>query len=259
MGNKKDGFGLIDSARKSDIALKEGAWLIADAHYAHYNEAFYDFLSRIKTEDLPPQIVFMGDIFDLFFPNAQNSIQPNRKMADLLQQIARQCEVIYLEGNHDFGLNAFFAGRIRVIPRSRQPLMAGFGKKRIALHHGDLLQGVCYELYTALIRNPFVDNILNGVDTLTNGAVINRLERYNRNKKPCYKIENFEEMARRRLDVLMQRYGFDFWIEGHFHQNIRFEYGDVSYFNLPAFVCAKTYTVTRFDGETIRFEERMAT
>ena len=238
-----------------DISLKDGAWLIADSHYAHYNTALYDFLSAVDPADLPPQLLLMGDIFDLLFGYAQNSIQPNRKMVDLLKQIARQCEVIYLEGNHDFGLGPLFDGAVRVVPRSRQPLSAACGGKLIALHHGDLLQGVGYEIYTALIRNSYIDRILNLADSASNGAVIGWLERYNRNKKPCYKIDDFEKRMQSRLDILKKRYDFDIWIEGHFHQNIRFEYDNVSYFNLPAFACAKTYIVTRLIGDSVEFEE----
>jgi len=58
-----------------------------------------------------------------------------------------------------------------------------------------------------------------------------------------------------RLDTLKRRYRFDIWIEGHFHQNIRFDYGGMSYFNLPAFACAKTYIVTRLIGDSLEFEE----
>ena len=229
--------------------------MIADSHYAHYNTALYDFLSSVDPADLPPQLLLMGDIFDLLFGYAQNSIQPNRKMVDLLKQIARQCEVIYLEGNHDFGLEPLFDGAVRVVPRSRQPLSAACGEKLIALHHGDLLQGAGYEIYTALIRNSYIDRILNLADSASNGAVIGWLERYNRNKKPCYKIDDFEKRMQSRLDILKKRYDFDIWIEGHFHQNISFEYDNVSYFNLPAFACAKTYIVTRLIGDSVEFEE----
>ncbi len=242
-----------------EIVLKDGAWFVADSHYAHYNTALYDLLSSIDPDDLPPQLFLMGDIFDLLFGYAQNSIQPNRKMVDLLKQIARQCEVIYLEGNHDFGLEPLFGGDVRTVARSCQPVTALYGGGRIALHHGDLIQGAGYEIYTALIRNRYIDRILNLVDTASSGAVIRWLERYNRNKRPCYKIDGFEERMQSRLDILKRRYDFDIWIEGHFHQNIRFDYDGTSYFNLPAFACAKTYIVTRLVGDSVEFEEKTVT
>ncbi len=246
-------------SQENSFSLKDGAWLIADAHYAHYNTALYEFLSKLTPEELPPQLLLMGDIFDLLFGYAQNSIQPNRKMVDLLKQIARQCEVIYLEGNHDFGLQPIFGGAVRSVPRSGQPLIASAAGRRIALHHGDVLQGTGYELYTALIRNRFVDRSLNLLDNVSGGSVIGRLERYNRAKKPCYRIDGFEKRMQKRLDILKKRYDFDLWIEGHFHQNIRFDYEGVGYFNLPAFACAKTYIVARFTDDSLEFEERRAT
>ncbi len=244
---------------KEEIAIKEGAWLIADSHYAYYNTTLYDFLSKIEPKNLPPQLILMGDIFDLLFGNAQNSIQPNRKMVDLLKQIARVCEVIYLEGNHDFGLEPIFGGVVRVVPRSSQPIFAKVGRFRVALHHGDTLQGVGYELYTAAIRNRYVDKTLNLLDTLSDGAVIGWLERYNRKKRPCYEIDDFEERMQRRLETLRRKYTFDYWVEGHFHQGIGFSYKGISYFNLPAFACAKRYIVIRSFEDSIEFERRSVT
>lgn len=245
--------------KENRVILKDGAWLIADSHYARYNTLLYDFLSSVAPQNLPPQLILMGDIFDLLFGYAQNSIQPNRKMVDLLKQIARECEVIYLEGNHDFGLKPIFAELVKVVPRSAQPLVCEAGEVRVALHHGDTLQGLGYELYTAVIRNRFVDRALNMLDTFTGGSVIDWLESYNRKKRPCYEIEDFEERMRSRLDILMNRYSFDYWIEGHFHQDIGFEHRGVSYFNLPALSCAKRYIVIRSADGFIGLEERSVT
>ena len=240
------------------LNLKEGAWLIADAHYAHYNPVLYRFFSSLKISDLPPQMILMGDIFDLLFADAPNSIEPNLKMVDRLKRISESCEVIYLEGNHDFGLEKLFGETMRVVKRADQPLMASFGTQRIALHHGDLLQGVLYEIYTALIRNPLIDRLLNRIDTLKEGAVIGWLENYNRKKKPCYRIEGFEMQMRRRLDLLMKRYDFDIWVDGHYHQKRAFEYRGRQYRNLPAFACDQRFVVVKSSPDGIDFEDKKA-
>ena len=239
----------------SSILLKEGAWLIADAHYAHYNTKLYDFLSALGPADLPPQMILMGDIFDLLFGHAPNSIEPNRKMVDLLQRISMRTEVIYLEGNHDFGLKEIFGGSMRVVERSKQPLIASFAGKRVALHHGDILQGMGYEIYTAWIRNRWVDGILNRIDTFTEGAVIGWLERYNRKKKPCYRIENFENRVKERLEIIKKRYLFDIWIDGHFHQNVHLAFEDVEYVNLPAFACSGSFTIIKSGKNGLEYVE----
>ena len=240
----------------STLALKPGAWLIADAHYAHYQRDLYTFLASLEPSRLPPQLFLMGDIFDLLFGHAPNSIEPNREMVDLLKRIGRSCETIYLEGNHDFGLASVFGETMRVVPRSAQPLVARYGRRRIALHHGDVLQGAGYELYTALIRNPLIDRALNAIDTLKGGVVIDRLEAYNRKKKPCYRIEGFEAKVRQRLDAFVETYDFDIWVEGHFHQDFSTVYREKRYVNLPAFACDGTIVEVLEKSGDIEFEKR---
>ncbi len=230
------------------VTLQPGAWFLADAHYSRFKPRLYDFLNALGPEDLPPQLVLMGDIFDLLFGNAPNSIEPNRKMVDLLLRISERVETIYLEGNHDFGLREIFGDAMRIVPRSEQPLMAEFGGRRIALHHGDILQGLGYELYTAWIRNRWVDRALNRIDTRKNGAIIDWLERYNAKKRPCYRIEGFEEKMRERMARLRRRWRFDLWIDGHYHQNVRYRFDGVEYVNLPAFACDGTYTILKGSG-----------
>ncbi|WOE70636.1 UDP-2,3-diacylglucosamine diphosphatase [Hydrogenimonas thermophila] len=237
------------------LTLKDGAWLIADAHYAHYNTALYDFLS-CKDEDLPPQLILMGDIFDLLFGNAPNSIEPNLKMVDLLKSIAKKVEVIYLEGNHDFGLKTIFGDSIKIVPRTKQPLFMSANSKVVALHHGDMMQGIGYEIYTALIRNRWIDRVLNTIDSLRDGKIIDWLERYNRQKKPCYSIDSFENIVSQRLDILEQKFEFDYWVEGHFHQNVQYNFNEKKYCNLPAFACCQSYIVVKLSESGINFIEK---
>ncbi|WP_456381539.1 UDP-2,3-diacylglucosamine diphosphatase [Hydrogenimonas sp.] len=256
MGSEGSGIsGPFSASPGPSLLLKEGAWFIADAHYAHYHSELYDFLSSLSDGDLPPQMILMGDVFDLLFGYAPNSIEPNRKMVDLLKRMSFHTEIVYLEGNHDFGLKRVFGDSIRVVERSRQPLVARCGETRIALHHGDILQGRGYEIYTAWIRNPVVDTTLNLIDTATKGAIIGWLERYNRKKRPCYPIENFEELVKKRLEIVKKECLFDIWIEGHFHQNVHFGFGDVEYINLPAYACSRSHIMLKRTKKGLEFVE----
>ncbi|WP_456452037.1 UDP-2,3-diacylglucosamine diphosphatase [Hydrogenimonas sp.] len=236
--------------------LKPGAWLIADAHYAYYQPGLYSFFESLEPSELPPQLVLMGDIFDLLFGDAPNSIEPNRKMVDLLKRIAGSVEVVYLEGNHDFGLASIFGGAMRILRRGEQPLIARFGEKRVALHHGDVLQGAGYEIYTALIRNRWIDRALNRVDTLKKGAIIEWLEAYNRRKRPCYRIEGFEAKAKERLETFAASYDFDVWVEGHFHQDMATSHFGKRYVNLPAFACSGEIVEVLGEKGDIEFVKR---
>jgi len=243
-------------SHKRVVALKDGAWLIADAHYAHYNSALYDFLVSLKDSDLPPQLILMGDIFDLLFGYAPNSIEPNLKMVDLLKCIAQKVEVVYLEGNHDFGLQPIFGDSIKIISRSEQPFIMSVNSKILALHHGDIMQGIGYEIYTALIRNRWIDLALNSIDSLKRGSIIGWLERYNRQKKLCLSIDNFKEKVSQRLDILGQKFKFDYWVEGHFHQNLKQSFNEKIYCNLPAFACCQSYIVVKLGRSSINFIEK---
>jgi len=240
----------------SSIQLQDGAWLIADAHYAYYNSTLYDFFVSLEATDLPPQLILMGDIFDLLFGYAPNSIEPNLKMVDLLKSIAQKIEVIYLEGNHDFGLKPIFGDCMRIIPRSKQPFCMSANSEIIALHHGDIMQGVGYELYTALIRNRWIDYVLNSIDSLQSGSIIGWLEKYNRKKKPCYRIDDFEDKILKRLNQLKKKYRFNYWVEGHFHQNLQNTYDEKKYCNLPAFACCQSYIVVKLSESGINFIEK---
>jgi len=236
--------------------LKDGAWLIADAHYAHYNSALYDFFISLKDSELPPQIILMGDIFDLLFGNALNSIEPNLKMVDLLKCIAQRTEVIYLEGNHDFGLKPIFGNSIKIVSRKQQPLFMSANSKIVALHHGDIMLSVGYEIYTALIRNRWIDLALNSIDSLQKGSIIGWLERYNRQKKLCLSIDNFKDKVSQRLGILRQKYIFDYWVEGHFHQNFQYNFNENRYYNIPAFACCQRYIVVKLSKSDINFIEK---
>jgi len=250
------------SPKKSSILhppssiLKNGAWLIADAHYARYNSALYNFLVSLKDSDLPPQLILMGDIFDLLFGYAPNSIESNLKMVDLLKYTGKKTEIIYLEGNHDFGLKPIFGDFMKIVSRDEQPLIMSANGKLIALHHGDIMQGVGYEIYTELIRNRWIDHILNSIDSLQNGSIIEWLERYNRKKKLCLSINDFENIVLERLEILGQKFKFDYWIEGHFHQNREFNFNEKKYYNIPAFACCQSYIVVKLSESGINFIEK---
>ena len=118
------------------------------------------------------------------------------------------------------------------------------------------MQGVGYEIYTALIRNRWLDLLLNSIDSLRSGSIIGWLEDYNLQKKLCLPIEKFEEKVFQRLEVLEKRFKFDYWIEGHFHQNAKLTFNGKKYCNLPAFACCQSYIVVKLCESGINFIEK---
>lgn len=235
----------------SPDTLRVGAILVADAHCAPWRPPFADFLIALEEGRIvTPQLVLMGDIFDLLFGPIPGSVEANRESVDRLNRLAERIEIVYLEGNHDFLLCDVFPG-VRVIAREAQPWMARSGGQTVALSHGDRKMGWGYEIYTALIRNRMLLWVLNRLDQIGNGFILRYLERSMKCKNHCKTIEDFEFKTKNRLKQ-MDMDGIDVWIEGHFHQNRTLEISHCHYINLAAFACNERYfTVQSTENEPL--------
>jgi UDP-2,3-diacylglucosamine hydrolase len=234
--------------------LHEGAILVADSHCAAWRPAFMDFLGALdRSEIKTTQLVLMGDNFDLLFGPVTQTLDDNRASIELLSRLSAKIEIIYLEGNHDFRLSNLFPA-INVVARSQQPLMLTYEKQRIALLHGDLMVPFGYALYTSLIRNRPILFCLNIINTVFNGIIINKLSQQMQRKNHCQKIQNFEAIASRHTTAPWVS-KCDVVIEGHFHQNRRFDVGRLKYINLGAFACNERYYVVKSSQERTILDE----
>ena len=220
--------------------LQVGAILIADAHCAPWRTSFIDFLQAIESGVIvTPQLILMGDIFDMLYGPIPRTYHYNTQGIDLLNQLSEKIEIIYLEGNHDFLLADLFP-KIEVIQRQHQPLILECEGKTVALSHGDKAMGIGYEIYTALIRNPLVLAVLRIIDAIEGGFIVSWLETMMKQKRHCRPIDHFETLVETRLDEL-KTVNIDVLIEGHFHQNRFFESENLQYINLAAFACNERY------------------
>jgi UDP-2,3-diacylglucosamine hydrolase len=220
--------------------LQSGAILIADAHCAPWRTPFIDFLHALESGEITtPQLILMGDVFDMLYGPIPRTYGYNTEGIDLLNRLSARIEILYLEGNHDFLMGDLFPD-IQVIRREHQPLIMSFEGKKIALSHGDSNMGWGYELYTALIRSPLVLGVLRVIDNMRNGFIVTWLEEQMKRKIHCRCIENFQEMIERRLESLNLD-SINILIEGHFHQNQTFELNGLHYINVGAFACNERY------------------
>ena len=215
--------------------LKDGAIFIADSHYPnHKKEEFLEFLeavdnSKIKTS----QLIFMGDNFDLLVGGSKYLIDIFAKEIDLINNIAKKIEILYIEGNHDFNLKSVFRS-IDVFSFEQQPLILTYKDKTYGISHGDkFAQTKSYYIYTKIIRNPFILKFI--PDSIARYMLYKM-----RDKKICKKIKNFK----RKVDKISSFYKTDFIIEGHFHQGQKID----SYISLPSFACSNKVAVFN-DGE----------
>lgn len=237
------------------FVLKEGAILVADAHCALWRPQFIDFLRAVESgEIVAPQLILMGDVFDLLFGDIDATLSLNRDSIALLNTLSSRMEILYLEGNHDFRLKGLFP-KIKVVRRQEQPLIAAFKEQRIALSHGDTRMGIGYAMYTALIRNGVILKVLNRLDQWRGEFIVKRLIAMMKRKHHCRAIGNFPELIRKRLSGA-EKLGVDVIIEGHFHQNISFALpGGIDYVNLGAFACNERYYAVQSSHNRIILEE----
>ncbi len=231
--------------------LCEGAILIADAHCAPWRTDFIDFLRALEAKTLQTsQLILMGDVLDMLYGPIERTHPYNRESIELLNRLSESMEIIYLEGNHDFLLTKLLPN-ITVIPRQEQPFRMEFEGKQVALSHGDTCMGWGYELYTALIRNRGVLAMLRLIDKIGKGFIVDRLATAMQKKSHCRRIDGFEGLIGSRMEKEHHQ-NIDVLIEGHFHQNVSFEMGEISYINLGAFACNERYfTVQSIQNQPI--------
>jgi UDP-2,3-diacylglucosamine hydrolase len=209
------------------INLKDGAVIIADVHYKKGDEEFLNLLKK-WLQDPPSQVFFLGDIFHLLLP-FKYLIDYNKEAIELINKLAEKTEVNYTTGNHDFNISSIFRNVIIADAFVDE-------EKSVFLTHGDLTDNdKFYKAYVFLIRN-YLGNIF--INFLTFNFLNNWLfKKILKKKVKCNKISAFKEKVFSRIvDIKYKNI-----IEGHYHQDVFYDFGDKCYLNVSAYVCNKKY------------------
>ncbi len=235
--------------------LLEGAIILGDAHFSFKHGELLDFLKAIRSQAIQtPQLIFMGDLFDLLFGGIGKTVERNQEAVDLINALSDNIEIIYLEGNHDFNLASIFPG-VKLFPINQQPVVCEYKGEPVALAHGDFDGPLGYRLYTAIIRNPFVLRSLSVINGLGKQFILNALDAKLARKDDCQKMYTFEKFIRTHLQQQKLK-AYTLFIEGHHHQDISFDIDGCTYVNLPAFACGSGYMRFGADGlMPARFEQ----
>lgn len=234
--------------------ILEGAFVVADAHYSYKRPLFLDFLKEIYSHALhPTQLILMGDIFDALFGEIPYTHTINQEAINLINEISKEIEVIYLEGNHDFNLKKIFPN-IKVFPIASQPLTCSYKEKKVLLSHGDIEGALGYKIYTKAIRNHYVLLLLRAVDTVLKNGILKRLDLYLSQKNDCKEFVGLEVFMTKRLS---EKYSCDYFVEGHFHQNKMIKMRDFIYINLGAFACNQRYFIVKSTDNIELLEEKI--
>jgi len=236
------------------IEIQEGAFVISDAHYSPLRPQLLQFIKDIHSQKLQPtQLILMGDIFDALFGSIKHTYKMNAEIIALLNDISQKMEVIYLEGNHDFNLQKVFPS-VKVFTIENQPVLCSYKGKKLYLAHGDFDGPFSYKLYTAFIRNRIVLPILQKIDNIFNNTILKNIDQHLDKKDDCKEFVGFEDFITRRL---ANRFDCDYFIEGHYHQNVAFDVENFHYINLGAFACNQRYFIVEslVDRELLKEEK----
>lgn len=239
----------------SELILKDKAILIADAHENEERKGFWEFLQALnKGEISTPQLILMGDIFDLLVGEISATHDFAKPYVDLLEKLAEKIEIIYLEGNHDFNLACFFR-KVKIFNLKQQPLKFNLhtSKGKLFLAHGDIFLSPLLQFILKSLRNHYLLIFLNILNQILFHYLTNKILANQKKKNLFYKINNFKNLVKNRY----QKYGVKgSWVcEGHYHQNFILDEKDIKYFNLASFAYERSFFVVEFNRE-IKFREQ---
>lgn len=216
------------------LNIHESAIFIADSHYNSNRQELKPILLDIKSQKIKTtQLFLMGDIFDFLSDDISYFQNQNKEIIDLINLLSNNIEIVYLEGNHDFNLASTFP-QATIIPREYQPIICTFQNTKVSLAHGDIFMPKAYNIYTNFIRSRATGKLANILDI--NNIIFKKLDSWLLQKSICGNIDNFDTFAHKRID-LYKKHSVDIIIEGHFHQDKRFN----NYINLPSLACNKRY------------------
>lgn len=223
------------------LKLNRDALFIADSHYNYKNARDLIGYLHLLADNPPSQIVLFGDIAQILVGNLKSSLKANLELIKLLSSF-KKTEIIWLEGNHDFALDALqkkgFLNNTFVVPRESQPIVVEFEEKKYFLAHGDLFLGMRYEIYARVLRS--LRGLMWIVDWLSSGEIYEELEEKYYDKEIKKEHFHFFEFASHRirsyLKIASKRgVKINGIIEGHFHIGKKIEIKGIKYISLPAF------------------------
>jgi len=217
------------------LSIKNDSVFVADSHYNEKKGQFLIFLEKLKNKEIKTsQLFLMGDMFDFISSESKYFIKKNKKLIDIINELSKNIEIIYLEGNHDYNMQALFPN-ILVVKRENQPLEAKYKDEKVQISHGDIFTPWHYNLYCKIIRNHPLLVFLNLMDIK---HFISKKIYYSLIKKEiCYKMKDFDSFAQKRL----KNYGANIVIEGHFHQGKIYRSKKQLYVNIPSLCCENRY------------------
>lgn len=248
----------------NDMILKDGAIFIADSHFKKGDGRLLKFISKIPKGR---QIVLMGDIFHLLIGSVESSVKENIELINLFKKLSKTNEIIYVEGNHDFGLDYVFKDsiesnlkNIRIFPYKSQPIILKNKKNEVCiLAHGDIWISPFYDFYRSFVSSKVMLFLFRILDKLSFGRLYKRFaKRINKReiKEFSYFRSDFDNFLKNRISIYRQHIidsknfiESNFCIiEGHFHLGKSLTINHISYNALSSQYFDKRYFMLKNDN-----------
>lgn len=223
-----------------------GAIFLGDSHANFGRENFSKFLQDLaKSEKLPPQIFFLGDMFD-FLANTHFSQKFYAREISLINEISKRSEIFYFEGNHDFNLAKIFKN-VKVFENSVQPVkFISENGEKIEISHGDIFLPPFTQKSLLFLRNKIFLFFMNCLDFLLFFKISKAILKSQTKKILYKKAENFRNF----IEPKIHNYTAEIIIEGHYHQDEILNFKDKIYINLNSFaVEPKFYEAVSENGK----------
>ncbi len=195
------------------------AAVVADGHLNGEPAAlaqFLAFLQHLSATNIRA-VYILGDLFTLWLgtPRLQLSYQP--PVIDALQRLADQgIVVVYVEGNRDYFLSPFYAGRpfTEIASESSEITLGG---RRLYLAHGDLvnIHDTQYRRWRRFSRNRAVYAVFTALPGFVAIRLAHYFEQRFRDSNQRHKANFPAEMCQNFAQSLFPQY--DAVILGHFH------------------------------------------
>ena len=228
--------------------------LLGDAHLREEDpevEVFLDFLRRLPAD--AGALYLLGDLFDLWIGSRAFISGSHQRIVDgILTLRAAGTDVFYVEGNRDYHLKSLYGSSVfREIAEEGFDLV--FGKRRIHLAHGDLVnrEDRPYRRWRRLAKGPLLLGILERLPKGLSRALARNLERRIARTNRRHRIRFPEEQCRR-FAMEQGEKGADTVVLGHFHQEAHLSWKavdkEVEVFVLPSWREGRRYLRIYEDG-----------
>lgn len=193
--------------------------LIADSHLPADDSVpqFFEMLDRIA--ETPCNIVFLGDIFELWIAYPSYESQIHRKFLDWCRKEKKNRIIGFIEGNHEFHVTARYADAFTWVTDSSEMVCGD----SLLLMHGDTINraDVGYRILRLILRDPLFRFLTRLTGPIAGKYLSEKIRLSLKGTNMKHKKEFPEEYLEKLSDELEQK-KVSLCVIGHFHRKKSF-------------------------------------